>query len=145
MTTLKDFSPRVQELVKQALEVVGPIKPWFDAECGEWTFEHPAFPESYGGATAKEVIKGYPLYLANMFEAQLQNRLTVKDSRQVKKSLSGRGGSRPGSGRPRTEPKTRKWVPVAMAELIDRYGGVQVAYSCLKKHLPSEAKKLGKN
>jgi hypothetical protein len=80
--------------VKEALAQIGDIKPWRDDNLGCWVFEHPDFPESYGGETEQEVIERYPLYLANMFAADERGKLAP----DVKKKIRW-GGKREGAGR----------------------------------------------
>jgi len=112
------YAPEVVKLVKQALEQIGDIEPWFDKDMGCWRFEHPDFPESYGGESEEEVKQGYPLYLANMFQAQLENNLAP----YIEEKIHFRGGKRPGAGRPKgttkgprkvaikVEPKMAAWL-----------------------------------
>lgn len=113
----KLFSPQVLEQLQMALEEIGEIEPWFDAECQEWVFEHPAYPESYSGATPEEVIRGYPLYLGQLIQARLDGSLAP----YVEKKITGRAGRRPRVGRSQrvTKPSTRMVrLPVEIAEWL---------------------------
>ena len=85
-----------------ALEEVGRIKPLFDKEVECWVFEHPNYPVTCGEETPAEVIERYPLYLKEFIKHLLENRLDPL----VEKETKGRGGARPGAGRPKKEKKT---------------------------------------
>lgn len=116
----KTYSPEVVADVKEALNQIGEIKPWFDEDMRCWIFEHPDFPESYGGESSAEVKKGYPLYLANMFQARIEGNLAP----YVEKKIRFRGGVRPGAGRPKGtkgEPKTRIYVPTRLLKEIQAF------------------------
>ena len=92
----KAFERLVDEHLKIALEEIGPIKPWFDHELKDWTFEHKLYPVSYGGNTRQEVIERYPLYIRQFIEHRLIGDLAPF----VEKRTLGRGGKRIGAGRP---------------------------------------------
>lgn len=90
------FDKLVDEHLQTALKKIGTIEPWFDKEVEGWVFEHPLYPESYGGSTRAEVIRRYPLYLRQFIEQRLMGNLAP----QVEKITLGRGGKRAGAGRP---------------------------------------------
>jgi hypothetical protein len=116
----KTYSSEARDRVKQALEQIGEIKPWFDKDVDAWVFEHPDFPESYAGDSEAEVIKGYPYYLAQMFEEQIKGNLAP----QVEGKIHMRGGKRPGAGRPvgtKKEPKTRIYVPTRLLKEVQAF------------------------
>lgn len=73
-----------------ALKEIGEIRPWYDEEVKEWVFSHPSYPVEYGGKSAKEVIKNYPLYLSEFVKQRLNDNL---DSLTEKKT-TGHGGKR---------------------------------------------------
>jgi hypothetical protein len=110
----KTYPASVVKQVEIALNEIGEITPWLDDETGYWMFEHPLYPESYGAETPEEVKAGYPLYLANMFHAQLKGNLDP----HVEKQIKGRGGFRPGSGRPKQTPTKLVRLPVDIAAWI---------------------------
>lgn len=83
--------------LKKALKEIGSIDPFFDKEVGEWIFSHPLYPVEYGGETKEEVIANYPKYLREFIKHRLNDRLDP----MVEKKTKGRGGKRPGAGRPR--------------------------------------------
>lgn len=120
------FSPEVVAETRIALSEIGEIKPWFDEEIDCWRFEHPLYPESYGGESVEEVKAGYPLYLAQLIEARMTGELAP----YVEKRIKGRGGKRAGAGRPagsRKEAKKRVYLPVEVAEwLMDEEHLLQV-------------------
>ncbi len=98
----KTFDQLVAEHLNIALKEIGKIDPIFDADVQEWVFEHPLYPESCSGSTRSEVIKCYPLYLRQFIEQRLKGNLASS----VEKKTSGRGGKRPGAGRPLGTAKT---------------------------------------
>jgi hypothetical protein len=91
----KIFSLKVLQQLEIALQEIGEIKPWFSDEVKEWVFEHPLYPESYGGDSPEEVIAGYPLYLGKLIEARIDGSLAPETELTIK----GRGGYRAGAGR----------------------------------------------
>lgn len=104
----------VKEHLELALEEIGIIKPWFDAEVNEWIFKHPDYPVEYGGQTAQEVIKNYPKYLAEFIKHRLDGTLSPLTEKKTK----GHGGNRQGAGRPKgtlKEPTLRISLPEDLA------------------------------
>lgn len=113
MTSKKD----IEKELAIALEEIGEIKPVFDKRCKEWVFKHKLYPVEYGGKTPEEVIKNYPLYLKEFINQRLDNNLASF----VEKKTKGRGGYRPGAGRPKgttLEPKLRVYLPEDVANWI---------------------------
>lgn len=82
--------------LKIALEEVGLIKPWFDEDFGVWLFSHPLYPVECEGNSAEEVVKKYPKYLEVFIEHRMQGKIDDVNERKTK----GKGGYRPGAGRP---------------------------------------------
>lgn len=112
--TTPEFRRLVDQHLKIAMEEIGPIRPWFDTDCQEWIFEHPYYPESYGGDTPEEVIERYPLYIRTLIE----HRLIGKIDPVVDAEMKGRGGRRDGAGRPKgttKEPTKVIRLPVDIA------------------------------
>jgi len=87
----------VNRELKIALKEVGAIKPWFDKKMGAWIFEHEAYPVGYSGASPEEVIINYPLHLREFIKERIKNNLDPI----IEKATKGRGGLRPGAGRPK--------------------------------------------
>jgi len=85
------FSPEVLEQLQIALDEIGEIVPWYDDEVESWVFEHPLYPESYGGDDEEEVIHGYPYYLAQIIDHRMKGDL----SPIVEKRWKGRAGPPP--------------------------------------------------
>lgn len=109
----------IKEHLKIALQEIGDINPWFDAEFNTWIFSYPAYPVEYSGDSKEEVIKNYPLYLRDFIEERLNDNL----SPFTEKKTTGRGGKRKGSGRPKgtiKEPTKRVTLPLDIAEWISR-------------------------
>ncbi len=111
----------IDEHLKIALEEVGEIRPWFDKEVKEWIFSHRLYPVECGGESKKDVIENYPKYLREF----IKHRLNKKVDRLVEKKAKGRGGLRPGSGRPLGSKKTKTTktirMKVYMAEWIKNH------------------------
>ena len=92
----------IEKHLQVALREIGEIKPWFDKEVNCWVFEHLNYPVTCGEDTPEEVIAKYPLYLEEFIIHRLENRLDPL----VEKETKGRGGARPGAGRPKKVEKT---------------------------------------
>jgi hypothetical protein len=92
----------INDHLKKALKEIGNIVPWFDKEVNEWIFSHRLYPVEYGGQSKEEVIKNYPKYLREFIAHRLDNPL----EHQLEKETQGRGGKRPGAGRPKGSKKT---------------------------------------
>lgn len=114
---LKDtFSKAVLEELRIALAEVGTIEPWEGAECAAWVFHHPLYPTvEYSGDSKDEVMTGYPFYLAEFIKHRLANRIHPQDNQ----ATSGRGGRRPGAGRPKKGLMKRKYLPADVAAWLD--------------------------
>lgn len=111
----------IKEHLKIALQEIGKIKPWFDKPYKTWVFSHPAYPVEYSGDSKEEVIKNYPIYLADFIEERLNENL----SPITEKKTHGRGGKREGSGRPvgtTKEPTRRVSLPRDIADWITTPG-----------------------
>ena len=108
----------IEKELKIALKEIGPIIPWFDKEVNEWIFSSPLYPSvEYGGETKEEVISNYEHYLKGFIIERLKNNIES----HVEKTTKGRGGYRPGAGRPRgttKEPKSRTYLPTDIAEWL---------------------------
>ena len=110
----------IEKELKKALKEIGKITPWFDDEVNEWGFSHDLYPVECGGDSPEEVIKKYPLYLKEFIKERLKGNLDPL----VEKKAKGRGGYRPGSGRPKgtvKELKERVYLPVDIAEWFKYY------------------------
>lgn len=119
MATAKE----VKEHLKIALAEIGKIEPWFDKEVDAWVFGHPCYPVEYAGSSKAEVIKNYPLYLADFIEERLKNNLAPLTEKKTK----GRGGKREGAGRPKGTKKEltrRVYLPVDVANWFDKPGAI---------------------
>lgn len=112
----------VKEHLAIALQEIGEIKPWYDKDLKDWVFSHPSYPVEYGGASSDEVIKNYPKYLEEFIKHRLDERLAA----QVESRTKGKGGKRPGSGRPKgsksAEPTKQVRIPTDIADWIKRPG-----------------------
>lgn len=100
----------IDDHLKMALKEIGKIKPWFDEEVGEWVFSHALYPVEYGAKSEEEVIENYPKYLREFILHRLENRLEENLERKTK----GRGGARPGAGRPKG---SKKIIPTKVIRL----------------------------
>ena len=118
MATKKEINKHL----KLALNEVGNIKPWFDKEVNCWVFSHKNYPVEYGGDSAEEVIKNYPLYLKEFIKHRLEGRLSPINEKET----VGRGGFREGAGRPKgsksAQPTKQIRLPVDIAEWLKQPG-----------------------
>jgi hypothetical protein len=109
--------------LKIALKEIGEIKPWFDKDVNAYVFEHPSYPVEYAGDSEADVIKGYPEYLREFILHRLDDRLhPVMES-----ETSGRGGRRPGAGRPKGTKKSQTRVmrlPKDIAAWMQKPGSI---------------------
>ncbi len=100
-----------------ALEEIGKITPWYEEDCDSWVFSHPWYPVEYGGKTKREVIENFPKYMREFIMHRLDNNL--EETTEIK--TKGRGGARPGAGRPpgtAKEPKARVYLPLDIADWL---------------------------
>ncbi|NGX62320.1 MAG: hypothetical protein K940chlam9_01817 [Chlamydiae bacterium] len=104
----------VNEHLKVALDEVGKIKPWFDRSVKEWIFSHPLYPVEYAGASKEEVMENYPKYLREF----IKHRLNQKVDHFIEKTTKGRGGKRPGAGRPRGTRRTEETKTIRLKVYI---------------------------
>jgi hypothetical protein len=108
-------SDELEKELKTALQEVGDIAPYWSEEDGMYVFEHPAYPMvMHADPDPEETRKGYLRALSGFVEERLQG--TVAED--VERITSGRGGSRPGAGRPvgtKKAAKVRMMVPVDIA------------------------------
>jgi len=108
---------------QKALADIGPIVPWWSEADNAYVFEHAAYPYvDYVGPTPELVIENYQRVLRAFVEARLAGEL----AEPVDWATSGRGGKRPGAGRPKGSkkaPTTRITVPSALAVILKRYEG----------------------
>ncbi|MEB3245994.1 MAG: hypothetical protein VKJ06_08440 [Vampirovibrionales bacterium] len=100
LSKLSMFSADVLTELKKALQEIGPINPWFDEAVSAWVFEHPAYPESASGNTPEATIEAYQQVLAQWLQQRMAGRLAPYVEAKAT-GTAGRGGARPGAGRPR--------------------------------------------
>lgn len=100
----------IDKHLKIALDEIGKINPWYDKEIKEWIFSSSLYPIEYSGFSKKEVVENYPKYLKEL----IRHRLNKKVEHLVEKKTKGRGGVRPGAGRPRGSKKTDRTKTVRM-------------------------------
>ncbi len=86
----------IDDHLQIALKEIGEIKPRFDKQSNEWFFSHALYPVEYAGSTKEEVMENFPKYLREF----IKHRLRDKIDPLIKKKTKGRGGVRPGAGRP---------------------------------------------
>ena len=92
---------RIDKEIQIALNEIGPIEPIWSEVDRMFYFEHEAYPAVIYGAKDREAtIEGYKRVLREWVE----DRLTGNISASIERITSGRGGRRPGAGRPRKEP-----------------------------------------
>lgn len=107
--------------LKIALDEIGSIKPWFEKEVNAWIFEHPLYPVRYAGNSSRDVVENFPKYLEVFIEHRMQGRIDAVNE----KKTHGKGGARPGAGRPKgtiKEPTKQIRVPVDIADWLKSPG-----------------------
>jgi len=120
MATAKE----IEKELEIALKEIGRISPRFDKETDSWVFSHKLYPVECDGETSEDVIERYPLYLKEFLKHRLEGRL----ANHVEAKTHGKGGWRPGAGRPKgstQEPKTRMYVPLPFADWIRKSKNLQ--------------------
>ena len=108
----------IKKELNKALKEIGQITPWFDEDVNEWGFSHKLYPVECGGDSPEDVIEKYPLYLKEFIKERLKGNLNELVERKTK----GKGGFRPGSGRPKgsvKEPKKRIYIPEDIANWFE--------------------------
>ncbi len=114
----------IKHELKIALKEIGKIKPWFNKEYRVWLFSHPLYPVECEGNSPDEVVEKYPQYLSVFIEHRILGRIDEINEEKTK----GKGGYRPGAGRPKgtttIEPKRRISLPVDIADWISAPGAI---------------------
>lgn len=114
----------VKKEVKLALSEIGDITPWFDKDFNAWIYSNPLYPIECEGKTAKEVIEKYPKYLEVFIEHRMRGKLDAVNEEKT----HGKGGARPGAGRPKgsiKEPTKQIRVPLDIAAWLNHPGIVE--------------------
>jgi hypothetical protein len=93
-----------------ALAEIGDITPWpSEYDEGHYLFEHPAYPMVYYSDPDPAVVtERYKLVLKEF----LQDRLKGQVAEATEAITSGRGGARPGAGRPKNSKQAEPTVQV---------------------------------
>jgi hypothetical protein len=110
----------IKKEVEIALAEIGPIVPWFEDDFNTWIYSNSLYPVECEGQSAEEVIEKYPKYLEVFIEHRMKGKLDIINEKKTK----GKGGKRPGSGRPIgsvKEPKKRIYVPLDIADWLEHY------------------------
>jgi len=98
----------IREL-ETTLQEIGTIQPVWDEDCQEYSYSHALYPSiAAPGDTPAECIQTYHRLLARFLAERMQGNLAP----HVQRMTSGRGGARPGSGRPAKEPTKMVRLPV---------------------------------
>lgn len=114
----------IKEEVKIALSEIGTITPWFDEDFKIWIYSNPLYPIECEGESAAEVRKKYPKYLEVFIEHRMKGKLDKLNEKKTK----GKGGSRPGAGRPvgSVKEKTKQIrVPLDIALWLNHPGTIE--------------------
>jgi hypothetical protein len=116
--------------LKIALSEIGNITPWFEKDFNTWIFSNPLYPVECEGKSPEEVIKKYPKYLEVFIEYRMKGKIDTVNEKKTK----GKGGSRPGAGRPKgslKEPTKQIRVPIDIANFMKEFP--QIAYAQMRK------------
>lgn len=110
---------------QRALAEIGEIIPWWSEEDQLYVFEHAAYPMvMHGDRTVEATLAGYHRALRHFVEARLAGEVAPS----VERITSGRGGVRPGAGRPvGTRRAAAKKSVHVLSELADRLKGNEAA------------------
>lgn len=92
----------IKKELRIALSEIGAIAPWFDKDFNAWIFSNALYPVECEGKSAEEVIEKYPKYLEVFIEHRMNGKLDSLNEKKTK----GKGGARPGAGRPKGTTKT---------------------------------------
>ena len=109
------FPPAVLRELDIALAEIGEIQPWWDEDFNCWVYEHPYYPVESEGDTSEECTERYKGWLAQFIWERMKGNIHPIDELKTK----GRGGYRPGSGRPKgslKEPKKAIRLPVDIVD-----------------------------
>jgi hypothetical protein len=94
----------IEKELEIALKEIGAIKPWWSEEDQMYVFEHDAYPTlMHADQDPDEVVKGYKRALHRFIGYRMRGRV----AESVERITSGRGGYRPGAGRPKGSTKGR--------------------------------------
>jgi hypothetical protein len=123
----------IKKEVSLALSEIGKIIPWFDKEFNTWIYSNPLYPVECEGKTSEEVIKKYPKYLEVFIEHRLKGTLDPINEKMTK----GKGGARPGAGRPIgsvKEPTKQIRLPADIADWLKTPGVILHIQEMLKAY-----------
>lgn len=103
--------------LNKALAEINAIVPWWSDEDGLFVFEHAAYPMVMAAdADRDRVIELYRLALQEFIAERLRGN--VADF--VESLTSGRGGARPGAGRPKNKAeKVRRYIPSTIVDIVE--------------------------
>lgn len=113
----------IKKQLKIALSEIGTITPWFDKEFKAWIYSNPLYPVECEGESSAEVIKKYPKYLEIFIEYRMKEKIDAIHEKATK----GKGGARPGAGRPAgstKEPTKQIRVPLDIAAWLNHPGTI---------------------
>jgi len=109
----------LEKHLKLALSEIGPIEPWWSDEDGMYVFEHDSYPRvMHADPDIEETKAGYLRAITGFIEDRLNGMISESAERVTK----GRGGHRPGSGRPKgtKKPKTKRvTLPLEVADWLE--------------------------
>ncbi len=102
---------------QKALAEIGPITPWWSEPDHMYLFEHPFYPwVMHADPSCDETIAGYHRALKGFIEDRINGGVAPETDR----STLGRGGARPGAGRPRKLIKSRRtYIPEDIAQWLE--------------------------
>jgi hypothetical protein len=101
-----------------------------------WIFEHPLYPVGYSADSPDEVIENYPLHLKEFLKERLKNNLDPV----VEKVTKGKGGLRPGAGRPigsKGAPTKQIRLPADIADWLKQPGMINHIRELLQGYHPT--------
>ena len=115
---------KIKKEVTIALSEIGTVTPWFDKDFNAWIYSNPLYPIECEGQSPEEVAEKYPKYLEVFIEHRIKGTLDATNEKKTK----GKGGARPGAGRPQgsiKEPTKQIRVPQDIAVWLNQPGTIE--------------------
>lgn len=104
----------IKRQLQIALDEIGPISPIFCDEDQVFCFRSPLYDFEAFGDTPTDCIKTYVNWLEEFIAERMKGNLAP----DIERNSPGRGGKRPGAGRPKGTSKTEDTIVIRMPKRI---------------------------